>query len=217
MNSTLVIPIGMTRITFGVVWRLARSAKRWASALLLTFAFASNGVAAPDMPALMLLEGTLTTSLNSGAAKPQDSDRILAFSLADRQLVGAGNVGSGHYVLALSRTASFNGSSMVLEIQQGRRRYALLLAEDGPPRPAIIQFFGKTLPERTLLNLRIGEQTAELKGPEAEDPRAQRLSMRTDLPCSGDADVNRDGKCDDADFKILRLYGGGITRTVGKP
>ena len=70
---------------------------------------------------------------------------------ADRQLVGAGNVGSGQYVLALSRTASFNGSSVVLEVQQGRRRYALLLAEDGPPRPAIIQFAGKTLPERTAL------------------------------------------------------------------
>ena len=217
MNSIQTVLIAMTRITLGTAWRIVWRAKRLASALLLTSALTSNAVAAPDMPALMLLEGKLSSSLYSGAAKPGDSDRILAFSLADRQLVGAGNVGSGQYVLALSRTASFNGSSVVLEVQQGRRRYALLLAEDGPPRPAIIQFAGKTLPERTALNLRIGEQTAELKGPEADDPRAQRLTMRTDLPCSGDADVNRDGKCDDTDLRILRLYGGGVTRTVGQP
>jgi hypothetical protein len=173
--------------------------------------------AGPDLPALMLLEGAIAPAEGLVALAPGKQDRVLAFSVADGQLVGSGPVSDGHYVLVLSRTASFNGNPVVLELQQGRKRFALLHAEGNPGSPALLRFAGRTLPERTLLPLRVGRQTAELTAAQAGDPQAQRLSLRADLPCSAEADVNHDGVCDEADLRILRLYGGGVTRTVGQP
>jgi hypothetical protein len=170
--------------------------------------------AAPDMPALMLLAGSIASGEGLFARAPGAQDRVLGFSVADGQLVGAGAVVGGEYAVVLSRTASFNGMTVVLELQQGRRRFALLRTDGSP---ATLRFVGRTLPERTALPLRVGPQTAELAEAEAADPQAQRLSLRTDLPCSAEADVNHDGVCDEADLRILRLYGGGVTRTVGRP
>ena len=80
----------------------------------------------------------------------------------------------GNYALALSRTVSFNGMTVVLELQQGRKRFALLRADGSP---ATLQFAGRTLPERTTLPLRVGPQTAELTEAEAADrPRRRRCS-----------------------------------------
>lgn len=170
--------------------------------------------ALPDMPALMLLQGELAPGDGLSATTPAAPDRVLAFSVADGQLLGAGGVAGRSYAISLGRTVSFNGMPVVLEFQQGRKRFALL-RPDGSP--ALLRFAGRTLPERTILHLRIGPQTAELAESEAADPQAQRLSLRADLPCSAEADVNRDGVCDAADLRILRLYGGGVTRTVGQP
>lgn len=191
--------------------------RRFVAALLIFFLWVGGAQAGPDLPALMLLEGAIAPAEGFVALAPGKQDRVLAFSVADGQLVGSGPVSDGHYVLVLSRTASFNGNPVVLELQQGRKRFALLHAEGNPGSPALLRFAGRTLPERTLLPLRMGRQTAELTAAQAGDPQAQRLSLRADLPCSAEADVNHDGVCDEADLRILRLYGGGVTRTVGQP
>ena len=188
------------------------------SRFLLTLLFLClppSGVrAAPDLPALMLLSGSIAPAEGLFGRTPGAQDRVLAFSVADGQLVGAGVLAGGAYALVLSRTVSFNGMLVVLELQQGRRRFALLRADGSP---ATLRFAGRTLPEQTTLALRLGPQTAELAEAEAADPQAQRLALRSDLPCSAEADVNRDGVCDAEDLRILRLYGGGVTRTVGRP
>jgi len=182
---------------------------------LLFLCLPLSGVrAAPDLPALMLLSGPIAPAEGLFGRAPGEQDRVLAFSVADGQLVGAGVLAGGEYVLVLSRTVSFNGNLVVLELQQGRRRFALLRADGSP---AALRFAGRTLPERITLALRLGPQTAELAEAEAADPQAQRLALRPDLPCSPEADVNHDGVCDAADLRILRLYGGGVTRTVGRP
>ncbi len=168
------------------------------------------GVAAPSAPSVMLFTGRI----NSGTVKPVAGDAVLVFSMSDGQLAGSGPiVGSGGFLAVVSRTTSFNGTPVVLELQQGTRRYALQ-REDGSP--AWTTFAGRLLPERTVMELRVGSKTAELKPDEAAHPEAQRLSRRPDLPCLPDSDVNEDGVCDDADWAILRLYGGGISRTVGR-
>jgi hypothetical protein len=182
---------------------------------LSTLGAACSALAAPEMPSSMVLVGRVAPAQKSALA-PRRGDAVLGFAAADGSLVGAGAVfaAEGEYLLTLTRTASFNGASVALELQQGRKRYALLLENN---RPAVVKFAGRTLPERTLLALRVGAQTAELTEAEAASPQAQRLSQRTDLPCDAASDVNEDGRCDAADWAILRLYGGGVTRTVAEP
>jgi MFS family permease len=185
--------------------------------LLLIFVFLlpiGGAVAAPDMPALMLLIGEIAPGEGVATTAVREQDRVLAFSVADGQLVGVGVLSGPSYAISLIRTASFNGMPVVLELQQGRKRFALLRADGSP---AMLRFAGRTLPERTILPLKVGALTAELAAAEAADPQAQRLSLRADLPCTPEADVNHDGVCDAADLRILRLYGGGVTRTVGRP
>lgn len=179
---------------------------------LLIAAWPPAGAAAPDLPAIMIFTGRLVAD---GAIKPTPGDAVLVFNMSDGQLAGTGILGGGggSFQAVVSRTRSFNGTPVVLEFQQGLRRYALQ-REDGSP--AWLPFAGRLLPERTVLNLRIGAKTAELKADEAARPEAQRLSRRTDLPCLAVADVNEDGRCDEADRAILRLYGGGVSQTVGR-
>jgi hypothetical protein len=148
-------------------------------------------------------------------AAPQSGDRVLIFSIADGQFVGDGPVGSlGQFQAVATRSASFSGTLLVLELQQGRKRFALLKS-DGTVATA--KFAGRLLPERTPMTLNIGRQTAELQADEAANPQAQRLSRTSNLPCDAQADVNEDGRCDDEDWHILRRYAGGVTRTVGRP
>lgn len=179
---------------------------------------AGGSWAAPDLPAMMLLAGPIEPANTLGSRAPGGQDRVLAFSPADGRLLGAGAVADGQYVLIVNRTVSFNGMPLVLELQQGRRRFALLHAAGAQAgAPAVLRFLGRTLPERTELPLKVGQQTAELSAHEMAEPQAQQLSLRTDLPCTPEADVNHDGVCDEADMRILRLYGGGVSRTVGRP
>ncbi|HEY6898507.1 MAG TPA: hypothetical protein VI279_14710 [Rhodocyclaceae bacterium] len=170
--------------------------------------------ALPEPPALMVLSGSLAGGSDAPGVTPMVGDAILAFSVTDGRLVGQGVVGRSSYQAIVTRTASFNGSLVVLELQQGKRRYSLL-----QPSGAIaaIRFQGKTLPDRTPLDLVLGRKTAELSDVEQANPGAQRLSQRTDLPCDDTTDANGDGVCDAADFRILRLYGGGISRTIATP
>lgn len=169
--------------------------------------------AAPDLPALMIITGRIEA--NSGFLSPQPGDKILAFDIADRQFVGGGSVGrDSSYQAVISKSTSFNGRSVVLELQQGRRRFALRQTDGSP---ATIRFAGQLLPTPVRLVLFTGAQTAELSVAEMAEPAAQRLSQRIDLPCDVQADVNEDGRCDELDARILRFYAGGISRTVGRP
>lgn len=160
---------------------------------------------------MMVLTGRISSA---GPVLPVAGDRVLAFANSDGRWIGDGTVSAAsEYSLLISATASFNGTPVVLELQQGRRRYALT-ARDGA---AWLPFAGRLLPERTLLDLAIGPQTAELAPNAAATPGAQRLSRRVDLPCTEAADVNEDGRCDEADWAILGRYAGGVSRSVGQP
>lgn len=169
--------------------------------------------AAPDLPALMIFTGTIAADAGHPASRP--GDKVLAFDSADRQFVGSGSVGrDGAFHAVVAKSGSFNGRGVVLELQQGRRRFALRHADGSP---ATVRFAGQLLPAPVRLTLFTGPQTAELSIAEAAEPAAQRLSQRTDLPCDVQSDVNEDGRCDELDARILRLYAGGISRTIGRP
>ena len=173
------------------------------------------GYATPDMPAMMILTGHIVPGADRNSAAPGGEDQVLAFSSVDGQLVGSGPVSSGGegYAAILTHTASFNGTPVVLELQQGRRRFQLL--QNGVP--VWLPFKGRLLPERTVLDLRVGTKTAELSAEQAANPQAQRLSQHPDIPCTPELDVNGDGKCDEMDWEIVSLYGGGIMRSVAHP
>jgi hypothetical protein len=166
--------------------------------------------AAQDLPVTMVLSGQIA----AGAAAARAGDQVLVFSAVDGQLVGSGPVqAQGGYGAILTRSASFNGSPLVFELLQGNRRYALLPEGVAPP----LRFRGKLLPERSTLELRVGVKTADLSAGEVENLQAQRLSRRPELPCMPELDVDGDGKCDARDWDILRLYGGGMSRSVAHP
>ena len=170
--------------------------------------------AMPELPASMVLTGRIAAGL--GAPAPRAGDQVLAFSAVDGQLVGSGVVSAGgDYAAILARTASFNGTPLVLELLQGNRRYALL--PDGAARDQPLRFRGRTLPERTPLALRVAGKTADLTALESANPQAQRLSRRPELACTPQLDVDGDGRCDERDWEVIRLYGGGTTNSVAHP
>ena len=151
------------------------------TALLSRFALLAllvplSAVATPEMPAVMLVNGTISAGAGMNPTAPQAGDQVLAFSAVDGQLVGSGPVSAaGDYMSILVRTVSFNGTPVVLELQHGRQRFQLL--RDGAP--AWLRFHGRTLPERTPpLILQVGAKTAELLADEATQPQAQRLSQQ---------------------------------------
>lgn len=187
--------------------------------LLVLLALASGpGRAAPELPAIMLFTGRIVAGSGPASVSPRPGDQVLAFNAVDGQLIGGGPVSAaGDYLAILARTASFNGTPLVLELLQGRRRFELL--PEGAARGAErnLRFRGRTLPERTALDLRVGAKTAELAGHELDHPQAQRLSRRPELPCTPELDADGDGRCDERDWDILRLYGGGMTRSVAHP
>jgi len=167
-------------------------------------------LAAPDAPALMVVVGDIRPGPLAPGVEARPPGRVLMFSSRDGLLVGDGEVtGPGRYVVSASRLTSFNGTPVVLELQQGRKRYALLPLEGSQEW---FTYRGRTLPDRTPLHWRIGTQTAELSAQEAATPQAQRLTRQVEAPCDETRDVNRDGRCDEADWAILRLYGGGTSR-----
>ena len=173
--------------------------------------FAALSAVAAELPAIMLLTGSI---YGTGSVAPAAGDRVLAFANNDGRWIGDGTVSAaGVYSLLISSLASFNGSPVVFELQQGRHRYALL----GKNGATWLPFAGRLLPERSLLDLTLGPQTAELGPAEVSAPQAQRLARRVDVPCTEMADVNEDGRCDEADWVILRRYAGGISRTVARP
>lgn len=182
--------------------------------LLVLLCAPSVALAAPDMPALMILVGYIAPGGGVNTTAPAQGDAVLAFSTADGQLVGSGPVmAGGEYAAILMRTASFNGTAVALELQQGRKRFQLL-NEGGA---AWLVFRGRILPERTVLALRIGGMTAELSAAQAANPQAQRLSQHPEVPCSAELDVNGDGQCDALDWEIVGLYGGGVMRSIAHP
>jgi hypothetical protein len=184
--------------------------------LVLGSGLTGAALAAPEMPASMVIVGRIAPGVGMGTVAPRQGDIVLGFATTDGQLLGTGQVfaADGEYMVALTRYASFNGTPLTLELQQGRARYALL-RPDGSA--VVLRFAGRTLPDRTPLALRGGPKTADLSESETASPQAQRLSRRTDLPCDALADVNEDGRCDEADWQILRRYAGGVTRTVAEP
>jgi len=172
----------------------------------------SAAVAAPPLPVTMLLVGEVRGML---AVSPRPGDRVIAFQSGDGRFLGDGPVtAGGHYQLAIAQSPSYNGATVVLEYQQGRRRFSL---RDAEGRPALRAFAGRLFPERFGLDLHLGELTAELSKDESELPQAQRMLRRADLPCDAQSDLNEDGLCDDRDLALARLYGGGISRTVATP
>lgn len=166
--------------------------------------------ARPETPVVMVVVGEIRPSALAPGVEAQPPGRVLMFSSRDGQMVGDGEItGPGRYVISASRPSSFNGTPVVLELQSGRKRHALLPADGGPEWFA---FQGRTFPDRTPMQWRIGPQTAELSEQESASPQAQRLSRMVDAPCDESRDINRDGRCDEEDWAILRLYGGGVSR-----
>jgi hypothetical protein len=162
----------------------------------------------------MVLTGTIEAGELLRIA-PANGDRVLMFSNVDGRWVADGTVSyAGQFMLLANRLAPFNGTPVVLELQQGRKRYALVQADGGR---AWLPYAGRLLPERTTLRLRLGPQTAELPATQESPPQAQRLSRRVDLPCDSQSDVDEDGRCDEADGLILQRYAGGVSRSVGRP
>ncbi|MDP2783337.1 MAG: hypothetical protein Q8O38_01895 [Sulfurimicrobium sp.] len=180
---------------------------------VLALLFPLSALALPEVPAVMLVSGRISAGVGVNTTTPRADDQVLAFSAVDGHLVGSGPVSAaGDYMSILARTASFNGTPVVLELQQGRRRFQLL--RDGAP--VWLRFQGRTLPERSPpLILQVGVMTAELLADSSA--QAQRLSKRPDIPCTPEMDVNGDGHCDDLDWSVLKLFGGGVTRSVGHP
>jgi len=159
----------------------------------------------------MVVVGDIKPTALAPGVEARPPGRVLMFSSRDGQLIGDGEVtGPGRYVISASRLSSFNGTPVVLELQQGRKRFALLPVDSSAAE--WFAFQGRSFPDRTPMNWRIGPQTAELSSLEAETPQAQRLSKVVDAPCDATRDINRDGHCDEADWAILRLYGGGVSR-----
>ena len=168
--------------------------------------------ALPELPAIMLFTGRIVSPF--GAAAPRAGDQVLAFSAVDGQLVGSGPVSAqGEYIAVLTRGTSFNGTPLVLELLQGDRRYAL--TPEGAAQE--LRFRGRSLPERSTLELRVAAKTADLTALESANPQAQRLSRRPELACTPQLDVDGDGRCDERDWEVIRLYGGGTTRSVAHP
>lgn len=168
-------------------------------------------LAAPDIPATMLLTGHIAAGTGPDTTAPKAEDRVLSFNAVNGRLIGSGTISpAGDYALAIGRTSSFNGTPIVLELMQGNRRYQLLRNAV----PASLVFKGYTLPEKTILSLHVGARTAELLPTEVANPQAQRLSQQLDLPCTADADANGDGACDATDRGIYELYGGGTARSI---
>lgn len=184
--------------------------------LLLALLFPGVTMALPDMPAVMLLVGQIKPGIALGSTAPRPGDQVLAFNAEEGTLVGSGPVtDSGQdYATIIGRSARFNGTPVVLELMQGRARYQLLIIGQ---TAAWLPFRGHTFPERTLFNLQVGAKTADLLADEALNPQAQRLSKRPDVPCDSSGDVNGDGRCDEADWAVLGLYGGGVARSVAHP
>ena len=186
----------------------------WVALLLLAACLPLPLAAAPDTPAIMILTGRIAPGSGLDTSRPLAEDQVLAFSTLDGQLVGSGPVSAqGDYAAIVSATMSFNGTTVALELMQGRFRYRLL--QDGAP--VALRFRGRLLPERTVLDLQVGPKTAELTPDEMALPQAQRLSQYTDLPCDPMMDVNGDGQCDAQDRDILKLYGAGVGRSVAHP
>lgn len=183
---------------------------------LFVLFFSGAAVAMPDMPAIMLLVGQIKPGVAINSIAPRQGDQVLAFNAADGTLIGSGPVSDSgsDYATIIGRTASFNNSPVVLELMQERARYQLLIV--GQPT-AWFAFRGRLFPERTLFNLQVGEKTADLLADEVLNPQAQRLSKRPDVPCDASSDINGDGKCDELDWAVLGLFGGGVARSVAHP
>jgi len=181
--------------------------------MLASLATPAAALAAPDVPATMLLTGHIAAGTGPDTTVPKAEDRVLSFNAVDGRLIDSGTVSpAGDYALAIGRTSSFNGTPIVLELMQGNHRYQLLRNA----QPASLVFKGYTLPEKTLLPLHVGAKTAELPPTEVANPQAQRLSQQLDLPCTADADANGDGICNATDRGIFELYGGGTARSIAR-
>lgn len=195
---------------------MSRPACGWRAwmAMLTVLACCAPAMAVPETPALMVFTGRIANVPPGQLSAPSSGALVLVFSMADGRLVGSGVVGAdSEFHATVTATASFNGTPVVLELQSGAARHALL-HDDGST--AWHRFAGRLLPEELRRSLRVGRKTADLTPLELASPQAQRLGLRADLPCDPMADVNEDGVCDEADRRILMLYGGGVTRSVGR-
>lgn len=189
---------------------------RWLFLLLLCIHCTAQAM--PEIPSVMLLVGQIKPdeAMGSGSVAPRKGDQVLAFNAGDGTLVGSGPVSDSgqEYATIIGRTASFDGTPVVLELLQGRARYQLSIVGQST---LWFPFRGHLFPARTSFNLQVGKKTADLLADEALNPQAQRLSKRPDVPCDAAGDVNSDGKCDEVDWAVLGLFGGGVTRSVANP
>ena len=176
--------------------------------LLALLGHSLTGYALPALPVTMIVNGQIEGN------KKTDS-QILAFDALGGQLIGSASVmPDGAFALVLSNNRSFNGNLVVLEILQDSQRFQLL-------KDNLVFWFrfkGDTFPERgPRILLKLGPKTVVLTSEASSQAKIQRLNKAPDIPCVPEIDVNGDGKCNEGDWSVIRLYGGGVTRSIARP
>jgi hypothetical protein len=127
-------------------------AATYRSGVMLLCCLSSPLPASVDVPAHMLVTGTISASETISPSQ-NDQVHIVLASTGQSQAVGAVLDDSGSFAVELSESSGFNGTVMSARIKHGGTLYHLL---DGS-EPVEFRYSGGLFPNRISLGLTIGE------------------------------------------------------------